>query len=53
MENVKDALAWWVTNQAVYPHLSRMGLDYLSIPGTYYVLPASILDLMTVFSYVC
>ena len=33
VKNVKNALEWWVKNQAVYPHLSWMALDYLSIPG--------------------
>ena len=29
-----DPLLWWIEKQAVYPHLSRMARDYLSIPGT-------------------
>ena len=33
VENVKDPLKWWVNNRKVYPNLSRMALDYLSIPG--------------------
>jgi hypothetical protein len=33
VEDVKDVLLWWVKNRAVYPRLSRMALDYLSIPG--------------------
>lgn len=28
-----DALRWWARNAATYPRLSRMALDYLSIPG--------------------
>ena len=32
-EHVIDALAWWVGKHATYPHLSRMALNYLSIPG--------------------
>jgi hAT family C-terminal dimerisation region len=32
-ENVSDPLRWWVSKQNVYPYLSRMALDYLSIPG--------------------
>ena len=35
VENIKDAFAWWVKNRAVYPRLSRMALDYLSIPGMF------------------
>jgi len=34
VENVKDALKWWVENKYVYPKLHRMALDYLSIPAT-------------------
>jgi hypothetical protein len=33
VENIKDPLKWWVNNQRVYPNLSLMALDYLSIPG--------------------
>ena len=29
----QDTLAWWASKKTVYPHLSRMALDYLSIPG--------------------
>jgi hypothetical protein len=29
----QDMLAWWASKKAVYPCLSRMALDYLSIPG--------------------
>ena len=32
-EHVKDALLWWFEHKHVYPQLSRMALDYLSIPG--------------------
>jgi hypothetical protein len=32
-EPVKDVLAWWYEKRTVYPTLSRMALDYLSIPG--------------------
>jgi hypothetical protein len=28
-----DPLKWWVENQSLYPCLSRMALNYLSIPG--------------------
>jgi hypothetical protein len=36
VENVADPLKWWYDNRRVYPNLSRMALDYLSIPGTYF-----------------
>lgn len=35
-ENVKDPLLWWVEKKAVYPCLSRMARNYLSIPGKLY-----------------
>jgi len=28
-----NPLLWWIEKQAMYPHLSRMALNYLSIPG--------------------
>jgi hypothetical protein len=34
IEKVKDPIAWWWDHQKVYPRLSAMALDYLSIPGT-------------------
>ena len=37
VEHVIDALAWWHERHASYPHLSRMALDYLTIPGELYV----------------
>jgi len=33
VEHVMDPLGWWVHNRQTYPNLSRMALDYLSIPG--------------------
>ena len=36
-EPVKDVLPWWYEKQTVYPMLSRMALDYLSIPGEFSV----------------
>jgi hypothetical protein len=33
VENVPDALTWWINHAHVYPTLSQMALDYLSIPG--------------------
>ena len=32
-EHTADALLWWAERKHVYPSLSRMALDYLSIPG--------------------
>ena len=32
-EQVVDVLMWWTEHKATYPHLARMALDYLSIPG--------------------
>ena len=33
-DDVTDPLKWWHKHADVYPHLSRMALDYLSIPRT-------------------
>ncbi len=33
-KNVDDGLARWNERRAMYPHLSCMALNYLSIPGT-------------------
>ena len=32
-EAVEDVLAWWYARRGLFPRLSRMALDYLSIPG--------------------
>src|SRR6266478_3678755 len=34
-EHVQNPLAWWHERRKMYPTLSRMALDYLSIPGMY------------------
>ena len=34
-EAVEDVLKWWYGNRAMYPSLSRMALDYLTIPGAF------------------
>ena len=31
--HVDDGLLWWHEQKHIYPHLSRIALDYLSIPG--------------------
>ena len=33
-EHAPDALAWWHDQRETYPRLSRMAVDYLSIPAT-------------------
>ena len=33
-EQVDDVILWWTERKKLYPCLSRMALDYLSIPGT-------------------
>ena len=33
-DHVTDPMAWWHKHRQVYPRLSRMALDYLSIPRT-------------------
>jgi hypothetical protein len=30
---VDDPIMWWIENATLYPRLSRMALDYLTIPG--------------------
>lgn len=35
IKNVQNALAWWHEHADVYPRLSRMATDYLTIPGKY------------------
>jgi hypothetical protein len=34
-ENIRDPLLWWSERRAMFPCLSRMALDYLTIPGMY------------------
>ncbi|GLB45148.1 putative hAT family C-terminal dimerisation region [Lyophyllum shimeji] len=34
IEQVKDVLKWWASKRGIWPNLSRMALDYLSIPAT-------------------
>jgi len=33
VEHVTEPLQWWYERRETYPHLSKMALDYLSIPG--------------------
>ena len=32
-KHVVDVLSWWFERRHMYPHLSRMAMDYLTIPG--------------------
>lgn len=32
---VGDPLLWWVEHKHVYPRLSRMALDFLTVPGKF------------------
>lgn len=34
LEKVRDPIAWWWEHRVIYPRLSVMALDYLSIPAT-------------------
>ena len=34
VEHITDALAWWYKRHEMFPCLSKMALDYLSVPGT-------------------
>jgi hypothetical protein len=33
VEHVANPIAWWCEHRGTYPRLSRMALDYLTIPG--------------------
>jgi len=33
IEKVSDLIAWWWDHRKVYPKLSAMAFDYLSVPG--------------------
>lgn len=33
VEHVTDAIGWWHERRHTYPSLSRMALDYLTVPG--------------------
>jgi hypothetical protein len=34
-EHVVDAVKWWFDRRKIYPRLSRMAMDYLTIPRKY------------------
>lgn len=33
-EAIDNPITWWCERRSMYPGLSRMALDYLTIPGT-------------------
>ena len=33
IEDIMDALEWWIENHAMFLRLSCMAIDYLGIPG--------------------
>jgi hypothetical protein len=35
IERVRDPIEWWWDHRHIFPNLSKMALDYLSIPGMY------------------
>jgi hypothetical protein len=35
-EKVDDALSWWFERRHIFPRLSRMARDYLTIPREYF-----------------
>jgi len=37
VEDVKDRLMWWHERRTLFPRLSHMAHDYLSIPDEYFV----------------
>jgi hypothetical protein len=38
VEHITDPIMWWYERRVTYPRLSRMALDYLSIPGMYFLI---------------
>ncbi len=37
VEWVENVVQWWLEHRGMYPRLSRMALDYLTIPGKLYL----------------
>ena len=35
--DVQNPIKWWCGKRDSYPQLSRMALDYLTIPGNYFI----------------
>lgn len=48
-----SVLDWWQGKREVFPHLSRMALDYLSIPGAYLTFSYLFTMLTVSPSYLC
>ena len=47
VEHITDAIAWWHKHHAIYPCLSRMALDYLSVSGMHYTASLTSVLLLT------
>jgi len=47
IEHVTDAIAWWHEHHATYPCLSRMALNYLSVPGVHCTVGLTLFLLLT------
>ena len=47
VEHVTDAITWWHEHHAIYPCLSRMALNYLSVPGMHYTTSLTSVLLLT------
>jgi hAT family C-terminal dimerisation region len=37
-QGIEKVIAWWWDHQKVYPKLSAMAFDYLSVPGNVHLL---------------
>lgn len=51
-EYVADVLLFWSDRKTTYPNLSRMALDYLSIPGEFCVC-FHVIELIDISSNLC
>ena len=49
--HVKDGLLWWFERKHIYPTLYRMAMDYLSIPGTLFVLIFIMMAILIYLTY--
>jgi hAT family C-terminal dimerisation region len=52
-EAVDDVLMWWYEHSAMYPCLSRMALDYLTVPGASRSFKLSVKFTHVPCSYIC
>ena len=48
-EEVTNPLLWWWERRSMYPCLSQMALDYLSIPSMSFIYISNILQYLTSF----